>query len=166
MADMLTQDEINALLAQTGGDDSSDSSFGGLGTGAPAPDISSVSVSAPAPVMQPAAAPISQPQPTISYTPPSVSVQMPVKGDMGYFGDISLKMSVFLGKTKMPLKEALKLAKGSVVELEKIQGEYADIFINNKLFARGEIVLVDENFGIRIKKIIDIEEREQLLKRQ
>ncbi len=162
---MLTQDEINALLAQTSGDD--EGSFGGLGGGAPAeePAVQPPAAAAP-PVMQPAPAAIAAaPQSTIAYTPPQVSVQMPAKGDMGYFSDLSLKMSVFLGRTKMPLKDALKLTKGSVVELEKIQGEYADVYINNKLFARGEIVLVDENFGIRIKKIIDIEEREQLLKR-
>jgi len=158
---MLSQDEINALLAQSigGGDDS------GLGAliGGGSPEPTPAPVSAPAP--QPAQAAAAAPAVSLTYTPTPVSVQMPAKGDLGFIGDIPLKLSVYLGKTQMPIKEALKLSKGALVELNKMKGDYADIYVNNQLFARGEIVIVDEHFGICIKKIINIEEREQLLKR-
>lgn len=161
MADMLSQDEINALLMQAaGGDDSSS-------------DISSVlepeppaAVSAPAAAAPSISSPVMQPQPAaaVSFTIPQATIQMPAKGDIGMYSDIPLKLSVFLGKSKMPLKEAMKLAKDSVVELDKMKGDPADIYVNNKLFARGEIVVIDENFGVRITKVIEPAEREELLK--
>ncbi|HPP87355.1 MAG TPA: flagellar motor switch protein FliN [bacterium] len=159
VAEMLSQDEINALLMQAGGGDLPDLG-GGLDSApaaAPAPIASAPAASAPA---APAAAPAS-----MSFTVPQTTYQMPAKGDLGLLADIPIKVSVFLGKTKMPLKDALKLGKGSIVEIDKLKGEPVDVYLNNQLFARGEIVVVDENFGIRLKKIIDLHEREELLKR-
>lgn len=161
MADMLSQDEINALLAQAGGDESPD--LGGLDSISldPAP-IAAAPAPAPAAFQ---AAPAAAAAPTMTFTQTQPVIQMPAKGDLGLLADISMKVSVYLGKTKMPLKEALKLGKDSIVEIDKLKGELADVYLNNKLFARGEIVVVDENFGIRLKKIIEPAEREELLKR-
>ena len=160
MADMLSQDEINALLMQAGGSD--DSSSGLSSALEPEPENSAAT---PSFASAPVSSPVMQPQPAaVSFTMPQTTIQMPAKGDIGMFSDIPLKLSVFLGKTKMPLKEAMKLSKDSVIELDKMKGEPADIYVNNKLFARGEIVVIDENFGVRITKVIEPAEREELLK--
>ena len=73
--------------------------------------------------------------------------------------DIPLKVSVELGRTKMTLKEVLELSVGSLIELDKLTGEPVDILVNGKLIARGEVVVIDENFGVRITDIISPKER-------
>jgi len=77
--------------------------------------------------------------------------------------DIPLKVTVELGRTKMNIKEILQLSQGSVVELSKFAGEPLEILVNEKLIARGEVVVVNEKFGIRLTDIISPAERiEQL----
>ncbi len=73
--------------------------------------------------------------------------------------DIPLKVTVELGRTKMTLKEVLELSVGSLIELDKLTGEPVDILVNGKLIARGEVVVIDENFGVRITDIISPKER-------
>lgn len=77
--------------------------------------------------------------------------------------DIPLKVTVELGRTKMNIRDILQLAQGSVVELSKFAGEPLEVFVNEKLIARGEVVVVNEKFGIRLTDIISPVERiEQL----
>ncbi|PKO15777.1 MAG: flagellar motor switch protein FliN [Chloroflexi bacterium HGW-Chloroflexi-10] len=64
--------------------------------------------------------------------------------------DISLNVTVELGRSKMMLREVLELAHGSVVELDRLAGDPVDVFVNNRLIARGEVVVVDDKFGVRI----------------
>jgi len=78
--------------------------------------------------------------------------------------DVPLTLTVELGRTRMLIKEILELTAGSIVELDKIAGESIDVLINNKLVAKGEVVVIDENFGIRITNIISPHERLQSLK--
>ena len=78
--------------------------------------------------------------------------------------DVPLTLTVELGRTKMLIKEILELTAGSIIELDKIAGESIDVLINNKLVAKGEVVVIDENFGIRITNIISPHERLQSLK--
>jgi len=73
--------------------------------------------------------------------------------------DIPLRVTVELGRTKMTLKEVLELSVGSLIELDKLTGEPVDILVNGKLIARGEVVVIDENFGVRITDIISPKER-------
>lgn len=73
--------------------------------------------------------------------------------------DIPLEVSVNLGKTKLLIKELLKLGPGSIVELAKQVGEPMDILVNNKLIAHGEVVVIEDNFGIRITDIVNPSER-------
>ena len=73
--------------------------------------------------------------------------------------DIPLRVTVELGRTKMTLKEILELSVGSLIELDKLTGEPVDILVNGKLIARGEVVVIDENFGVRITDIISPKER-------
>ncbi len=73
--------------------------------------------------------------------------------------DIPLKVTVELGRTKRPIKEILELSAGSIVELDKLAGEPVDILINQKLIAQGEVVVIDENFGVRVTDIISKTDR-------
>lgn len=73
--------------------------------------------------------------------------------------DIPVELSVELGRTRMTLKEVLQLGQGSVVELDGLAGEPMDIYINNYLIAQGEVVVVDEQYGIRITDIITPSDR-------
>ncbi|MCM3224916.1 flagellar motor switch protein FliN/FliY [Terribacillus saccharophilus] len=73
--------------------------------------------------------------------------------------DIPLKVSVELGRTKRTIKEILELSVGSVVELDKLAGEPVDIHVNNKLIAKGEVVVIEENFGVRVTDILSQTDR-------
>ena len=68
--------------------------------------------------------------------------------------DIPLEISVQLGRTKLPISELMSLSPGSVIDLDKLSGEPLDILLNNKLVARGEAVLVNDRYGVRIVEII------------
>lgn len=73
--------------------------------------------------------------------------------------DIPLQVTVELGRTKKLIKEILELAPGSIIELDKLAGEPVDILVNNKLVAKGEVVVIEENFGVRVTEIISQWER-------
>jgi flagellar motor switch protein FliN len=68
--------------------------------------------------------------------------------------DIPLEVVVELGRTKKKISEVLELTSGSIVELDKMSGEPVDVYVNNKLVAKGEVVVIEEHFGVRIKEII------------
>jgi len=73
--------------------------------------------------------------------------------------DVPLEVTVELGRTKMQIKEILDLGAGSIVELDKLAGEPVDVLVNGKLIAKGEVVVIDESFGIRITDIVSQIER-------
>jgi len=73
--------------------------------------------------------------------------------------DIPVHLSVELGRTKIAIRDLLQLAQGSVVELDALAGEPMDVLINGRLIAQGEVVVVNEKFGIRVTDIITPEER-------
>jgi flagellar motor switch protein FliN/FliY len=78
--------------------------------------------------------------------------------------DIPLKVSVELGRTQIIVKDLLQLGQGSVLELDKLAGEPLEILVNGKLVAKGEVVVVNEKFGIRLTDIISPIERIETLK--
>lgn len=78
--------------------------------------------------------------------------------------DIPLRVTVELGRTKMVVSELLNLGQGSVVELNKLAGEPMEVLVNDKLVARGEAVVVNEKFGVRLTDIISPTERVEQLK--
>ncbi|MBI5849237.1 MAG: flagellar motor switch protein FliN [Nitrospirae bacterium] len=84
--------------------------------------------------------------------------------DIDFLLDIPLDVTVELGRTRMLIKDLLQLGQGSVVELEKLAGEPMEILVNNKLIARGEVVVVNEKFGVRLTDIISPVERIRQLK--
>ncbi|WP_026906128.1 flagellar motor switch phosphatase FliY [Paucisalibacillus globulus] len=73
--------------------------------------------------------------------------------------DIPLKVTVELGRTKRSVKDILELTSGSIIELDKLAGEPVDILVNEKLIAQGEVVVIDENFGVRVTDIISQSDR-------
>lgn len=78
--------------------------------------------------------------------------------------DIPLRVSVELGRTKMVVSDLLNLGQGSVIELNKLAGEPMEIYVNDKMVARGEAVVVNEKFGVRLTDIISPAERVEQLK--
>lgn len=82
-----------------------------------------------------------------------------LKREMGLVMDIELPISIELGRTHMLIRDIVKLSPGSVVELDKLSGEPVDLFVNGKRFARGEVVVIEENFAVRITELINPEER-------
>lgn len=72
--------------------------------------------------------------------------------------DIPLKVTVVLGRTKMPLKEIFELSKGSLVELDTLEDEAVEIYVNGRYVGSGQIVIVDKSFGVKINHILGEEE--------
>lgn len=75
-------------------------------------------------------------------------------GGMRLLLDVPLEVAVELGRSKKPLREVMELGPGSVVELDKQAGDPVDVLVNGKLVARGEVVVVEENFGVRITQLV------------
>ena len=73
--------------------------------------------------------------------------------------DVQVVLTVELGRTKKYVKDILSLGEGSILELDKLAGEPVDLFINGKLIAKGEVVVIDENFGVRVTEIVSPAER-------
>jgi flagellar motor switch protein FliN/FliY len=91
-------------------------------------------------------------------------VNEPKSGDVDrksleFILDIPLQLTVELGRTKLLVKDVLQLNQGSVVELTKLAGEPLDVFVNSKLVARGEAVVVNDKFGIRLVDVVSPNER-------
>ena len=78
---------------------------------------------------------------------------------LDFIMDVTLQVTVEVGRTRMTIQDLLQLGQGSVVELEKLAGEPLDIYINGKQVARGEAVIVNEKFGVRLTDIVSPEDR-------
>jgi flagellar motor switch protein FliN/FliY len=87
------------------------------------------------------------------------SIHLGNSGNLNLIMDVPLRLSVLLGRTKRSIADILKLTHGSIVELERLENEPVDILVNDKLIARGEVVVVKEYFGVRITEIISMENR-------
>jgi flagellar motor switch protein FliN/FliY len=152
----------------------------------PAPQPVRAAVQSPAPMA--AAAPMMQQQPTFASPPqqqqrgpsPMMNDQSvmvhpaqfaPLKqsgmnvsdSNIGMIMDVPLQVTVELGRTRKLIREILELSPGSVVELDKLAGEPVDILVNGKIVAKGEVVVIDENFGVRITGIVSMQERASTL---
>ena len=140
-----------------------------------APAAMPVSAPAPAPAM---AAPVMASAPAAGYgmaMQPHVAANVPVQSaqftplntqpvqvndaNIGLILDVPLSVTVELGRTKKSIKDILELTNGSIVELDKLAGEPVDIQVNGKFLAKGEVVVIDENFGVRITEIASLAER-------
>jgi flagellar motor switch protein FliN/FliY len=81
------------------------------------------------------------------------------QGNIGLLMDVFMEMTVELGRTKKLIKEILTMGEGTIIELDKLAGEPVDILVNHKLIAKGEVVVIDENFGVRVTEIVSPQER-------
>ena len=114
---------------------------------------------------------IGDPQPEIEpESPPSADILKPSElsqnkatdqpaNNMDFILDVPLEITVELGRTKMVIYDLLKLSQGSVIELSKAAGENLEILANQKLIARGETVVVNDKFGVRLTEVISPQER-------
>ena len=141
-------------------------------TSAPAPQAPPAMAAAPAMMPQAAAMPAYGMQAKVASNVPVQPAQFtplssePVSvndANIGLILDVPLQVTVELGRTKKSIKEILELSNGSIVELDKLAGEPVDIHVNGKLLAKGEVVVIDENFGVRITDIVSPLERAQKL---
>jgi flagellar motor switch protein FliN len=118
-----------------------------------------------------------EPSPTYQQQMRDVSVKPASFSDFSDFGssqtesknldmllDIPLQVTVELGRTKKTIKDILEMSAGSIVELDKLAGEPVDIFVNHKMIAKGEVVVIDENFGVRVTEILSQRDRLEKLK--
>lgn len=159
-----------------------DSMIGGSSAAPPEPPKESVKP-APVSVSQAPAAPVAA-SPMVAATPepgryvepkPQVMVQ-PAQfasfgshhtpkepSNIGLILDVPLQVTVELGSTRKKIKDILELGVGSIVELDKLAGDPVDIFVNGKLIAKGEVVVIDENFGIKVTDIVSPIERANTL---
>lgn len=81
------------------------------------------------------------------------------QGNIGLIMDVNMEMTVELGRTKKQVKDILGMGEGTIIELDKLAGEPVDILVNHKPIAKGEVVVIDENFGVRVTEILSPAER-------
>jgi len=81
------------------------------------------------------------------------------QGNIGLIMDVFMEMTVELGRTRKVIKEILGMGEGTIIELDKLAGEPVDILVNHKPIAKGEVVVIDENFGVRVTEILSPIER-------
>ena len=105
------------------------------------------------------AAALAAPSPAPVFQPLAAGAAPVAPNDIDMIMDIPVQMSVELGRTKIPIKHILQLAQGSVVELDGLAGEPMDVLVNGCLIAQGEVVVVNDKFGIRLTDIITPSER-------
>ena len=97
-----------------------------------------------------------------NFTPTTAST---AGNDINMILDIPVQLTVELGRTRIPIKHILQLAQGSVVELDALAGEPMDVLVNGYLIAQGEVVVVNDKFGIRLTDIVTPSERMRRLSR-
>jgi flagellar motor switch protein FliN/FliY len=91
----------------------------------------------------------------VQFAPLKPSALTPADTNINLIMDVPLQVTVELGRTRKLIRDILELAPGSIVEIDKLAGEPVDILVNGKLIAKGEVVVIDENFGVRITEIVN-----------
>lgn len=93
-------------------------------------------------------------EPSIKHVRPPVVDKKETGPTLDMLMDVNLQLTVELGSTQMTVRQVLDLQKGAVIELNRIAGDAVDILVNDRLLARGEVVVVDDKFGVRITELI------------
>ena len=106
------------------------------------------------PESQPAPRPPRPPRELPQVAPTAEEEAEDDQANVGMIMDVVLSVSVELGRTHMTVRQVLDLDQDSVIELDRLAGEVVDVFVNNHLMARGEVVVVDDKFGVRISELI------------
>lgn len=95
----------------------------------------------------------------IADAPPSMVPVLSLDPDLAMVLDVPVQLVVEIGRTRMSIRETLAIGRGSIITLEKLAGEPADLLVNGRLIARGEVVAVDEEFGFRVTDVVSAERR-------
>jgi flagellar motor switch protein FliN len=178
MSEMLSQEEIDALLnAGIGGIQEEEEEE----PPRPSPPRMSSTLSSPS-ISTPQMQSFDQPQDRKVSLRPSAKINSPVNVQIAEFTsfdsdiepedttnleiilNLDLEVRVELGKTQKTVKEILELGSGSVIELKKLNGEPVDLLVNKKHFSKGEMIVIGENFGVRVTDILSIVEIIEALK--
>ena len=122
--------------------------MGGMAMGGAMPNMGTPNMAMVAPNVQPLQFPNLQP-----------GLTGMEQGNIGLIMDVKMEMTVELGRTKKLIKEILGMGEGTIIELDKLAGEPVDILVNHKAIAKGEVVVIDENFGVRVTEILSPMER-------
>ena len=156
----VAKDMVDALMNQQNDVDNEEEAIAAAAAPPPPP------AAAPAPANYGYGAPPMQPHvasnvpvQSAQFTPLSTAPVQVNDANIGLILDVPLQVNVELGRTKKSIKDILDLTKGSIVELDKLAGEPVDIMVNGKYLAKGEVVVIDENFGVRITEIVSPLER-------
>lgn len=96
---------------------------------------------------------------SLSYPTLQTAMNSSEQGNIGLIMDVFMEMTVELGRTKKSIKDILGMGEGTIIELDKLAGEPVDILVNHKPIAKGEVVVIDENFGVRVTEILSPMER-------
>ena len=98
--------------------------------------------------------------PSFAPAAPAAPLSFETGSGLGRVRDIPLEVTVELGRTRLLIRDIMDLSAGSIIELDKIAGEPVDLFANGLLVARGEVIVIDDNFGVRVTEIITAKERD------
>ena len=162
---MLSQQELDSLLAAASAETTADGDGGWTEDslvevyppmGGAAPPSGGEAIESPSAVASPAA---TMDLPSFDAPPAGASAIGSEMGGYSRVRDIPLEVTVELGRTRLLIRDILDLGAGSIIELDKIAGEPVDLFANGLLVARGEVVVIDDNFGVRVTEIITAAER-------
>jgi len=145
-AEHLNQDDIDALLKNQAEGVATEATEGGASTPQP-----------PAPEQHSVAQPV-------EYSQLPAHPTEKAKNNIDIILDVNVEITAELGRKTMLIRDILEIGPGAILELNKLAGEPVDLLVNNKLLARGEVVVINENFGVRIIDIVGQEERIKNLK--
>lgn len=131
----------------------------GTAKGASAPDTAAPAPPSTGAGASPSTGAIFQVQP---FQLPELAAVAPNReeGDVGLIADVDLNVRIELGRTRMYVEDVLRLREGSIVPLEKLAGDPVDIFVNGQLLARGEVLVLNDNFCVRVSEVIGDKEFE------
>jgi flagellar motor switch protein FliN/FliY len=95
--------------------------------------------------------------PPVAFAPPSFSPSPPVAetAEIQLLGDVNVDVRIELGRTRMHVEDVLRLSAGAVVELEKLAGDPVDVYVNGRHVARGEVLVLNENFCVRVNEVLE-----------
>ena len=118
-----------------------------------APSVPAPAAAVPAPPVPPA--PAVTPGPSPAGHAPSAAGPRSGRRSLDVLANVEMTVTVELGRTRMPVRQLLSLSAGSVIELNRSANTPVDVFVNGTLFARGEVVVIDDEFGVRITDIVE-----------
>ncbi len=125
--------------------------MGGMGMGMPQQQMGGMGMQQMNPYMSPQQAPNVQ---GVQFPEFGANISPSEQRNIGLLMDVSMELTVELGRTKWQIKDILGIGEGTIIELDKLAGEPVDILVNNNLIAKGEVVVIDENFGVRVTDIV------------